>query len=108
LRTVESRDEEIQWINKSEQVRTLEGGLTNSLTPKKKKKKPSTLSRVGGMLVALVIVVVAVYIGLNAQQMGHQLIMYFTFGIAALCVLLCIGIGAGKVTPSTYMGTLDM
>ncbi|NHI88179.1 MAG: hypothetical protein EAX87_01580 [Candidatus Thorarchaeota archaeon] len=96
----------IQWIHKPEQVRPVEGGLTYSLTPKK--KKPSTLSRVCGMLVALVFVVVAVYIGLNAQQMGYQLIMYFAFGIAALCVLLCIGIGTGKVTPSTYMGTLDM
>ena len=96
----------IQWIHKSGPVRPIEGGLTNSLTPKK--KKSSALSRVCGMLVALVIIVVAVYIGLNAQQMGYQLIMYFAFGIAALCVLLCIGIGAGKGTPSTYMGTLDM
>jgi hypothetical protein len=95
----------IQWIHKSEQVRPVEGGLTYSLTPK---KKPSTLSRVCGMLVALIFIVVVVYIGLNAQQMGYQLIMYFAFGIAALCVLLCIGIGTGKVTPSTYMGTLDM
>ena len=94
----------MQWIHKSEQVRPVEGGLTYSLTPKKK-KKPSTLSRVCGMSVALVFIVVAVYI---AQRMGHQLIMYFAFGIAALCVLLCFGIGTGKVTPSTYMGTLDM
>jgi uncharacterized protein YqhQ len=97
----------IQWIHKSGKVRPVEGGLTNSLTPKKKKKS-STLFRVCGMLVALAIIIVAVYIGLNAQQMGHQLIMFFAFGIAALCVLLCIGIGTGKVTPSTYIGTLDM
>jgi uncharacterized protein YqhQ len=97
----------MQWIHKSEQVRPVEGGLTYSLTPKKK-KKPSTLSRVCGMSVALVFIVVAVYIGLNARQMGYQLITYFAFGIAALCVLLCFGIGTGKVTPSTYMGTLDM
>ena len=82
------------------------GGLASIVTPKK--KKPSTLSRVCGMIVALVFIVIAVYIGLNAQQMGYELIMYFAFGMAALCFLLCIGIGIGKVTPTTYMGTLDM
>jgi hypothetical protein len=76
------------------------------MTPKK--KKPSTISRVCGMVVALIFIIVAVWIGLNAQQMGHDLIMYFAFGIAALAFLLCIGIGSGKVTPATYMGPLDM
>jgi cobalamin biosynthesis protein CobD/CbiB len=104
---VELRNEMIQWIHKSEQARPVEGGLTYLLTPKKK-KKPSTMSRVCGMLVALIFIVVAVYIGYNAQQMGYQLVMYFAYGIAALCLLLCIGIGTGKVTPSTYMGTLDI
>ena len=76
------------------------------MTPKK--KKPSKISRVCGMVVALVFIIVAVWIGLNAQQMGHDLIMYFAFGIAALAFLLCIGIGLGKVTPTTYMGSLDI
>ena len=76
------------------------------MTPKK--KKPSTISRVCGMVVALVFIIVAVWIGLNAQQMGHDLIMYFAFGIAALAFLICIGIGSGKVTPTTYMGSLDI
>ena len=76
------------------------------MTPKK--KKPSTISRVCGMVVALVFIIVAVWIGLNAQQMGHDLIMYFAFGIAALAFLLCIGIGLGKVTPTTYMESLDI
>lgn len=73
-----------------------------------KKKKPSTMSRVCGVLVASIIIVVAVYIGFNAQQMGFDLIMYFAFGIAALAFLLCIGVAMGKVTPRTYMGPLDM
>ena len=76
------------------------------MTPKK--KKPSVVSRVCGMIVALIFIVIAVLIGLNAQQMGHELIMYFAFGMAALCFLLCLGIGTGKVTPTTYMGSLDM
>ncbi len=75
------------------------------MTPKR--KKPSKLSRVCGMIVASIFIVVAVWIGLNAQQMGHELIMYFAFGIAALCLLLCIGIGTGKVTPTTYISSLD-
>jgi len=79
--------------------------MTLTMTPKK--EKPSTFSRVCGMVIALVFIVVAVWIGLNAQQMGHELIMYFAFGIAALCFLLCIGIGTGKVTPRTYMDSLD-
>jgi hypothetical protein len=95
----------IQWIHKSEMLLVRKGGLAQTVTPKK--KKPSTLSRVCGMVVALIFIVVAVWIGLNAQQMGHELIMYFAFGIAALCFLLCIGIGSGKVTPTTYMSTLD-
>ena len=73
-----------------------------------KKKKPSTMSRICGVLVASIIIVVAVYIGFNAQQMGFDLIMYFAFGIAALAFLLCIGVAMGKVTPRTYMGPLDM
>jgi hypothetical protein len=60
------------------------------------------------MVVALVIIVVAVFIGINAQQMGMDLVMYFAFGIAALAFLLCIGVASGKVTPRTYMGPLDM
>jgi Na+/proline symporter len=82
------------------------GGLASTVTPKK--KKPSTLSRVCRMIVALVFIVIAVYIGLNAQQMGYELIMYFAFGMATLCFLSCIGIGIGKVTPTTYMESLDM
>ena len=66
------------------------------------------MSRVCGVLVASIIIVVAVYIGFNAQQMGFDLIMYFAFGIAALAFLLCIGVAMGKVTPRTYMGPLDM
>ena len=73
-----------------------------------KKKKPSTISRVCGMVIVLIFIIVAVWIGLSAQQMGHDLIMYFAFGIAALAFLLCIGIGLGKVTPTTYMGSLDI
>ena len=73
-----------------------------------KKKKPSTASKVCGMIVALIIIIVAVYIGLNAQQGGYEMIMYLAFGLAALCFLCCIGIGTGKVTPRTYMSTLDM
>lgn len=76
------------------------------MTPKK--KKPSTISRVCGMIVALIFTTVAVFIGLTAQQMGHLLIMYFAFGVAVIAFLLCIGIGIGKVTPMTYVGTLDM
>ncbi|MFW9835239.1 MAG: hypothetical protein ACFFEK_14660 [Candidatus Thorarchaeota archaeon] len=76
------------------------------MTPKK--KKPSTVSRVCGMVVALIFIIVASYFGFYAQQRGYNLIMYFAFGIAALAFLLCIGIGLGKVTPRTYMGSLDM
>ena len=80
--------------------------MTSTVTPKK--KKPSTISRACGMIVALVFIVVAVYFGLNAQQMGYDLFMYVAFGIAVISFLCCIGIGTGKVTPTTYMGTFDM
>ena len=60
------------------------------------------------MIVALIFIIVAVFIGLTAQQTGHLLIMYFAFGVAVIAFLLCIGIGIGKVTPRTYVGTLDM
>lgn len=76
------------------------------VTPKK--KKPSTISRACGIIVALVIFVIALWFGFNAQQGGYDLIMFVAYGIAALSFLLCIGIGTGKVTPATYMGTLDM
>jgi len=73
-----------------------------------RKKKPSMMSRVCGMIVALIIIIVAVWIGLNAQQEGFVLVMYFALGIAALAFLLCIGVAMGKVTPRTYMGPLNI
>ncbi|MFX1369102.1 MAG: hypothetical protein ACFFAY_10925 [Promethearchaeota archaeon] len=73
----------------------------------RKKKKPSPMVRVCGVIVASVFVIVAVWFGLVAQQMGQDLVMYAAFGIAALSFILCLGIAAGKVTPTTYMGTLD-
>ena len=79
-------------------------GIT--VTPKK--KKPSLAVRVCGMTVALVVIIIGIWIGYTAQQGGYDLIMYAAYGVAALCFLLCLGIGTGKVTPATYLGPLDM
>lgn len=73
------------------------------MTPKK--KKPSTAIRACGVIISLVFFAFAVWFGLAAQQTGYDLMMYAAFGIAALCFLLCLGIAAGKVTPTTYIGT---
>ena len=59
------------------------------------------------MIFALVFFVVALWFGFNAQQGGYDLMMFVAYGIAALSFLICVGIGTGKVTPSTYMGTFD-
>ncbi|NHJ14912.1 MAG: hypothetical protein EAX95_14620 [Candidatus Thorarchaeota archaeon] len=70
-----------------------------------KKKKPSLIVRACGVIIAIVCLATSVWFGLTAQQLGQDLMMYVAFGIAALCFLLCVGIAAGKVTPTTYMGT---
>jgi len=60
------------------------------------------------MIIALIIIIVALWIGFTAQQMGHELVMYGAFGIAAICFILCLGVASGRVTPTTYMGSLDV
>jgi len=60
------------------------------------------------MIVALIIIVVAVWIGLTAQQMGQDFMMYGVFGIAALCFIMCLAIASGRVSPASYVGSLDM
>ena len=72
------------------------------------KEKPSPASRVRGMIAALGFIIIGLWMGFNAQQMGQELIMFAAFGMVALCFLLCLGIASGKVTPATYMGTSDM
>jgi hypothetical protein len=78
------------------------------MSPRRKKSKPSPAIRVCGIIVALAIMIIAVWFGLEAQQMGQSLMMYVSFGIAALSFLLCLGIASGKVTPATYIGPFDL